>query len=209
MEWTGYRLPAPAFSPWKKGMLAFSSLNYQGLMGRADTLEKTLMLGKVQGGRRRGATEDEMVGWHHWFNGRECEQAPGDEGQGSLVCCSSWGHKESDMTERLNRTEHRTFSPKEPALTSSLLCKKNQSYFPLNCLHVWHHIAHNVRKKHPWRDGEVSCFWITGVPSPLISLLLAPAATFWPGQPIPLGDSKAQELLLSTTAATQMIGCGA
>lgn len=113
------------------------------------------------------------------------------------------------MTEPLNRTEHRTFSPKEPALTSSLLCKKNQSYFPLNCLHVWHHRAHNVRKKHPWRDGEVSCFWITGVPSPLISLLLAPAATFWPGQPIPLGDSKAQGLLLSTTAATQMIGCGA
>ena len=58
-------MPAPAFSPWKKGMLAFSALNYQGLMGRADTLEKTLMLGKVQGGRRRGATEDEMVGWHH------------------------------------------------------------------------------------------------------------------------------------------------
>ena len=48
-------------------------------------------------------TEDEMVGWHHRLNGRECEQAPGDgEGQGSLACCSPWGHKESDMTERLN-----------------------------------------------------------------------------------------------------------
>ena len=44
-----------------------------------------------------------MVGWHHRFNGRDSEQALGDgEGQGSLVCRSPWGHKESDMTERLN-----------------------------------------------------------------------------------------------------------
>ena len=44
-----------------------------------------------------------MVGWHHRLNGREFEQAPGDgEGQGSLACCSPWGHKESDTTERLN-----------------------------------------------------------------------------------------------------------
>ena len=48
-------------------------------------------------------TEDEMVRWHHQLNGHEFEQAlgVGDE-QGSLVCCSPWGHKESDMTERLN-----------------------------------------------------------------------------------------------------------
>ena len=51
----------------------------------------------------KGTTEDEMVGWHHQLNGHEFEQAPGDsEGQGSLVCCSSWDHKESDMTEQLN-----------------------------------------------------------------------------------------------------------
>ena len=44
-------------------------------------------------------TEDEKVGWHHWLNGHEFEQAPGDsEGHGSLVCCSPWGHKESDTT---------------------------------------------------------------------------------------------------------------
>ena len=51
----------------------------------------------------KGTTEDEMVGWHHWLNGREFEQAleVGDR-QGSLVCCSSWGHKESDKTEWLN-----------------------------------------------------------------------------------------------------------
>ena len=44
-----------------------------------------------------------MVGWHHGLNGYEFEQAPGDgEGQGSVVCDHSWGHKELDMTERLN-----------------------------------------------------------------------------------------------------------
>ena len=45
-------------------------------------------------GQEKGATEDEMVGWHHWLNGREFEQAPEDgDGQGSLACCSPWGHR--------------------------------------------------------------------------------------------------------------------
>ena len=48
-------------------------------------------------------TEDEMVGWLHGLNGREFEQVSGvGDGQGSLAGCSSWGHKDSDMTERLN-----------------------------------------------------------------------------------------------------------
>ena len=48
-------------------------------------------------------TEDEMVGWQHRLEGHEFEQALGDrEGQGSLVCYSSWGPKESDTTEQLN-----------------------------------------------------------------------------------------------------------
>ena len=50
-----------------------------------------------------GMTEDEMVGWHHGLDGRECEWTPGaGDGQGGLVCCSSWRHKELDTTERLN-----------------------------------------------------------------------------------------------------------
>ena len=53
-------------------------------------------------------TEDEMVGWHHQLDGHEFEQAPGvGDGQGSLVCYSSWGCKESDMTEGLNWTENK------------------------------------------------------------------------------------------------------
>ena len=54
----------------------------------------------------KGMTEDEMVGWHHWLDGHDREQAPGvGDGQGSLECCSPWGCRESDMTEQLNWTE--------------------------------------------------------------------------------------------------------
>ena len=51
----------------------------------------------------KGTTEDEVVGWHHWLDGHEFEQGLGiSDGQGSLACCSLWGHKESDTTEWLN-----------------------------------------------------------------------------------------------------------
>ena len=53
------------------------------------------MLGKIEGSGEKGATEDEMVGWHHQLNGHEFEQAPGDgEGQGSMACYNPWGPKE-------------------------------------------------------------------------------------------------------------------
>ena len=53
----------------------------------------------------KGVTEDELMGWHHWFNGHEFAQAQGaGEGQGSFVCCSPWSLKESDTTERLKWT---------------------------------------------------------------------------------------------------------
>ena len=59
----------------------------------------------------QGAAEDEMVGWHHWFNAHESEQILGDsEGQGSLVCCSPWSCKELDMTEQLNNNNNYTTS---------------------------------------------------------------------------------------------------
>ena len=75
-------------------------LQYFGhLMQRAESLKKTLMLGKIEEQEDKGMTEDEMAGWYHHFNGHDCEQAPGDsEGQGSLKCCSPWCH----TTERLN-----------------------------------------------------------------------------------------------------------
>ena len=73
-------------------------LQYFGhLLGRADSLEKTLMLGKMED-RRRRATEDEMVGWHQGIDGYEFEQAPGvGDGQADMAFYSPWGHKELDM----------------------------------------------------------------------------------------------------------------
>ena len=80
-------------------MLKLEFQYFVHLIRRADSLEKTLMLGKVEGRRRRGRQEDEMAGWHHRLSGHEFEKTLGDsEGQGSLVCCSPCGHKESNMT---------------------------------------------------------------------------------------------------------------
>ena len=71
-------------------MLKVKLQHFGHLMQRTDTLEKTLMLGKTEGRRRMGTTEDEMVGWHHRLNGHEFEQAPGvGEGQRCLECCSN------------------------------------------------------------------------------------------------------------------------
>ena len=63
--------------------------------------------GEDWGQEEKGATEDEMVGWHtSWLNGDEFEQTLGDsEGQGSLACCSPWGQKELDTTERLKNSK--------------------------------------------------------------------------------------------------------
>ena len=79
-------------------------LQYFGhLMQRANSLGKTLVLGKIEGKKEKGLTKDEMVRYHHWLNEHEFEQIPGDcEGQGSLVCCSLWGCKKSDVTWWLN-----------------------------------------------------------------------------------------------------------
>ena len=59
--------------------------------------------GKDSGQEEKGMTEDEMVGWHHRLDGHGFGWTPGvGDGQGGLACCRSWGHQESDMTERLN-----------------------------------------------------------------------------------------------------------
>ena len=93
------------------------------LIGRTDAEAEALILqppemkswligkdpdaGKDWGQEEKRVTEGEMVGWHHWLNGHEFEQTPGDsEGQGSLACCSPWGHKESDSPERLNNNRN-------------------------------------------------------------------------------------------------------
>ena len=82
-------------------------LQYFGhLLQRADSLEKTLMLGKAEGSTRRG-WQDGIVGWHHWLNWPESVKTLGDgEGQGSLVCGIPLGPKESDMTQWLNNKKN-------------------------------------------------------------------------------------------------------
>ena len=85
-----------------EGLMLKLKLQYFGhLMRRTDSLEKTQILGKIKG-RKRKELQDKMAGWHHWLNGSEFEQALGDgEGQESLVCYSPWGHKELDTIEQL------------------------------------------------------------------------------------------------------------
>ena len=76
-------------------------------------------------------TEDEMVGWHHWLNGHEFEQALGvADGPGSLVCCCPWGRKELDATGWLNWTE-------------------GSVYVEPHSIWLWH-LAYKVLKFHPW-----------------------------------------------------------
>ena len=89
-----------------EGLMLKLKLQYFGhFMWRVDSLEKT-HAGRDWGQEEKGTTEDEMAGWHHRLYGRESEWSPGvGDGQGGLVCCSSWGRKESDATEQLNWTE--------------------------------------------------------------------------------------------------------
>ena len=70
----------------------------------------------------KGTTEDEMVGWHHWLNGHEFGWTLGaGDGQGGLACCGPWGHKESDMTERLNWTETTTLKFLFPSILGRMI----------------------------------------------------------------------------------------
>ena len=87
-----------------EGLMLKLKVQYFGhLMRRADSLEKTLMLGGIEGRRRRGRQRDELVGWHHRLYGHGFGWTPGvGDGRGGLACWGSWGRKESDMTERLN-----------------------------------------------------------------------------------------------------------
>ena len=89
-----------------EGLMLKLKLQYFGhLMWRTDT-GKDPDAGKDWRQEEKGMTEDEMVGWHHWPDGHEFEQAPGvGDGQGSLACCSPCGCTVSDTTERMNWTD--------------------------------------------------------------------------------------------------------
>ena len=103
-----------------EGLMLKLKLQYFGhVMQRADLFEKALMPGKIEGRRRRG---QQRMRWHQRLDGHEFESTLGvGDGQGSLACCSPWGRKELDLTERLNRAgkkeKKRKFSPSVPVAT--------------------------------------------------------------------------------------------
>ena len=87
-----------------EGLMLKLKLQYFGHLIRwTDSLEKTLMLGKIEGKRRKVWQRMRWLDGNHWLDEHEFEQATGVcDGQGSLACCSPWGHKELDRTEWLN-----------------------------------------------------------------------------------------------------------
>ena len=87
-----------------EGLMLKLKLQYFGhLIGRTDSFEKPLMLGKIEGGKGRGWQRMRWFGWHHQLDRHEFEQASGiGDGQGGLLCYSPWGQKELDMTEWQN-----------------------------------------------------------------------------------------------------------
>ena len=92
-----------------EGLMLKLKIQYFGhLMRSTESLKngKDPDTGKDWRWEEKGTIEDEIVRWHHQLDGHESEQAPGaGDGQGSLVCCSPWGSKESDTTEWLNWTD--------------------------------------------------------------------------------------------------------
>ena len=92
----------PKYS-WEGHMLKLKLQYFGHLIAKNRLTGKDPDPGKYWGQEEKGTTEDETVGWHHQLDGHEFEQTLGDsEGQGSLVCYSPWGRKESDTTEWLN-----------------------------------------------------------------------------------------------------------
>ena len=102
--------------------------------------------GKDWGQEEKGAIEDEMVGWHHWLNGHEFEQTPGDsEEQGRLAYYSLWGHKETDRTEGLNNNQ-----PPCPTILNTIALHCN-CYNKMQIMHIcttwiWQYEQTNVIK---------------------------------------------------------------
>ena len=168
-SWESLGLQGDPTSPfWRRSALGISlegmmlKLKLQcfgHLMRRVDSLEKTLMLGGIGGQEEKGMTEDEMAGWHHWLDGHESEWTPGvGDGQGGLVCCDSWGHKESDTTERLIWSDliwMQYFDRQVPVVwkrnwlftgrhSIGWMINKNRVYSYLICLSLWLSVANKI-----------------------------------------------------------------
>ena len=144
-----------------EGLMLKLKLRYFGhLMQRADSFEKTLMLGKTEGRGRRG--------WQRmrWLNGHEFEETLGvGDGHRDLVCCDLWGHKESDMTEWLNWTELTSMRDEcncpmgGTFFSTTLLGNCNEEWpFPA-CGHCWSLRFADILNATPWWHHPLG-FWI-------------------------------------------------
>ena len=124
-----------------EGLMLKLKLQYFGIWCAQPTHWKNPDAGEDWGQEEKGATEDEMVRWHHRLYGHEFEQTPGvGDGQGSLVCCSPWGRKESDMTERLNWTEWWYSGPRTVTCSQAYANKLptlTQQVPPMETSQVW------------------------------------------------------------------------
>ena len=103
-------------------------------------------------------TEIEMVGWHHQFDGHELEQAPGvGDVQGSLVCCSPWGRKESDTTERLKRTEFCSHVVWDSRVIYPKRCPQHSSLRTIH-FHAWRGFALCSLSRFLWPQGSQNSY---------------------------------------------------
>ena len=113
--------------------------------------------------QEKGMTEDEMVGWHHRLNGHEFEQALGvSDGQGGLVCCGPWSHKESDTTERPNWTD--TEYQKSNAVNYKFVAAQGICHLPPRGLNpvLLQLLTFSTPRKESWLESEALCFRKTG-----------------------------------------------
>ena len=125
-------------------MLKLKLQYFSHLMARTDSLEKTLILGKIGGRRRRGQQRTEMVRWHHRLNAHGFEQDLGvGDGEGSLMCCSPWDHRVgydwvTELTE-LRRGEEKdlstvwTHSKKVASTSHERGLTRTQAYWDPDC----------------------------------------------------------------------------
>ena len=114
------------------------------LDGKSWLIRKNPNAGNDWRQEEKGMTEDKMVGWHHWLNGHEFEQAPGDgDEQGNLACCSPWGCKESDTIEQMKNNKV-VFSSKKNTSACKVL-------FPSSAIN-----AKKYRKTTEWERLEMS-----------------------------------------------------
>ena len=124
-----------------EGLMLRLKLQYFGHLMQSQLSGKDPDAGKDWGLEEKGMTEDEMFGWHHWLNGHEFEQTPGDgKGQESLACCSPRAHKQLDTTEWLNNNKkwNQMTLWCKPSFTFCRVCEAHPAVtYQLSSLYCW------------------------------------------------------------------------